>query len=210
MSLYEILGVKRDAPQPAIRKAYLKKAKQTHPDRGGNEAEFKEVSRAFGVLGNPRKRIEYDQTGKEDGAQTPEEAAVAIIRNLTEMVVANNADPANVDFLREMRSQIAQALANAANQSADISRKIARCKKLQQRFKRKSGDNLISKILQGRIDDMDRQIVAIGRDKINLVSAQEMLAAYEYQIDPVQAFNGYANQISAQAAFNAFAAQGQP
>jgi DnaJ-class molecular chaperone len=47
---HEILGVSSDASQEEIKKAYRKKAQETHPDHGGNEEVFKEVSEAYEVL----------------------------------------------------------------------------------------------------------------------------------------------------------------
>lgn len=184
MNLYEILGVKRDADNPAIRAAYVKMAKTIHPDRGGNAADFKEVARAYGVLGRPDKRLAYDETGREEAGPSPLDAAIAILRNLTEMVIANNLDPARTDFLKEMQGQIAQALAHADQQTADIKRKVARCKSLAKRFKAKASDDLIGKILQGRIDEMQRQIAAIDGDRINLETAKVLLADYQYEVDP--------------------------
>jgi molecular chaperone DnaJ len=62
--LYKTLGVKKDASEDEIKKAYRKLARQYHPDRnpGDKEAEekFKEVSAAHDVLGDPEKRKEYD------------------------------------------------------------------------------------------------------------------------------------------------------
>jgi DnaJ-class molecular chaperone len=68
--LYAILGVKRTATNDEIRRAYRKLAKDLHPDQNkGNpkaEEQFKRVSAAFAVLGNPEKRKRYD-AGEIDG-----------------------------------------------------------------------------------------------------------------------------------------------
>lgn len=58
---YDILGVKRDASQDDIKKAFRKLAAKYHPDAGGDEQKFKEVSEAYTVLSDPKKRKEYDQ-----------------------------------------------------------------------------------------------------------------------------------------------------
>ena len=53
---YAILGVSRDADQSEIKKAYRKKARETHPDYGGDEEAFKAVSVAYETLSDPEKR----------------------------------------------------------------------------------------------------------------------------------------------------------
>jgi len=60
---YNILGVSKDASQDDIKKAFRKKAHEHHPDKGGDDAKFKEVNEAHQVLGNAEKRKQYDQFG---------------------------------------------------------------------------------------------------------------------------------------------------
>jgi curved DNA-binding protein len=66
-SLYDTLGVARDADADALRKAYRKLAKKFHPDAnpGDMKAEerFKEISRAYDVLSDAEKRRAYDEFG---------------------------------------------------------------------------------------------------------------------------------------------------
>ena len=60
MDYYSILGVAKNASSQDIKKAYRKLAAQHHPDRGGNEAKFKQVQEAYDTLGDPGKRQQYD------------------------------------------------------------------------------------------------------------------------------------------------------
>ena len=63
---YEIMGVKRDATQDEIKRAYRKLARKYHPDVSKEpdaEARFKEVGEAYEVLKDPEKRAAYDQLG---------------------------------------------------------------------------------------------------------------------------------------------------
>ncbi|MBI4087950.1 molecular chaperone DnaJ [Candidatus Kaiserbacteria bacterium] len=62
---YEILGVAKSASDDDIKKAFRKLAHKYHPDKkGGDEAKFKEVSEAYAVLSDKKKRSEYDTYGK--------------------------------------------------------------------------------------------------------------------------------------------------
>ncbi len=61
---YEILGVKKDASDDEIKKAFRKLAVKYHPDKeGGDEAKFKEANEAYEVLKDEKKRQRYDQFG---------------------------------------------------------------------------------------------------------------------------------------------------
>ena len=64
---YQVLGVKRDASQAEIKRAFRKLARQHHPDlKPGDKAaeqRFKEVNEANAVLSDPEKRHRYDSLG---------------------------------------------------------------------------------------------------------------------------------------------------
>jgi len=60
---YNILGVDKTANPDEIKAAFRKKAHLHHPDKGGDEAKFKELNEAYQVLGNEQKRKQYDQFG---------------------------------------------------------------------------------------------------------------------------------------------------
>jgi curved DNA-binding protein len=57
---YEVLGVKDDASTDEIKKAFKKLARKHHPDAGGDEAKFKDVSEAYEVLSDKETREESD------------------------------------------------------------------------------------------------------------------------------------------------------
>lgn len=62
--LYEILQVDVSATQEDIKKAYRKKALEHHPDKGGDQENFKKINSAYEILSNPEKRQLYDNRGK--------------------------------------------------------------------------------------------------------------------------------------------------
>ena len=67
---YETLGVKRDASEADVKKAFKKLALKHHPDRNPTnkkqaEEKFKEIAEAYEVLGDKEKRARYDQFGHD-------------------------------------------------------------------------------------------------------------------------------------------------
>ncbi len=66
---YKILGVDKNIPQKDVKKAYLKRAKQFHPDLHPDDpkakAKFQALNEAYDVLGDPEKRKKYDQYGEQ-------------------------------------------------------------------------------------------------------------------------------------------------
>ncbi len=61
---YETLGIQKGASKDEVKKAFRKLAAQYHPDKKtGDEAKFKEISEAYAVLGDDKKRAEYDTYG---------------------------------------------------------------------------------------------------------------------------------------------------
>ena len=70
-TLYDSLGVAKNATADEIKKAYRKLARQHHPDANPGdaaaEAKFKEVQTAYDVLSDPEKRKQYDAFGSTNG-----------------------------------------------------------------------------------------------------------------------------------------------
>lgn len=66
---YKILGVDRNIPQKDVRRAYLKRTKQFHPDLHPDDpkakAKFQALTEAYEVINDPEKRSKYDRYGEQ-------------------------------------------------------------------------------------------------------------------------------------------------
>ena len=70
MDYYKVLEISSSATEEEIKKAYRKLAHKYHPDKGGDEKKFREISEAYQILSDRNKRAQYDQYGRVfDGAQ---------------------------------------------------------------------------------------------------------------------------------------------
>ena len=66
---YKILGVDKTISQKDVKRAYLKRAKQFHPDLHPDDpkakAKFQALTEAYDVIGDPEKRVKYDKYGEQ-------------------------------------------------------------------------------------------------------------------------------------------------
>lgn len=70
MNYYSTLGIPPTATDDEIKKAYRKLAMKHHPDRGGDEAQFKKISEAYDVLSDPQKKQIVDLGGDPNSQQS--------------------------------------------------------------------------------------------------------------------------------------------
>ena len=139
MSLYETLGVDPKAPANEIRKAYLKKARVCHPDKGGDEEEFQALGRAFAVLSDDDRRKLYDTTGAIDdgtGASAGEGDAYRFWRDFYDRVTSEKLDA------------MAREYKGSAEEAADLAAAYRRAKG--------DMDKIADEMLFGTADDEPR------------------------------------------------------
>src|SRR5690554_6285171 len=105
---YAILELPRSAGAAAIKAAYRRQARVTHPDRGGEAAAFMGVVKAFGVLSDPEARRRFDETGQVDeaGARDRRQQVATILAEMFDTAIATALSLGlplhRVDFVAQM------------------------------------------------------------------------------------------------------------
>lgn len=152
MSLYEDLGVPRDADPAAIKRAYRKRARDTHPDVGGDRKAFERVSRANLILSDPARRAKYDRTGEADDSPDNTEsralsALVGFFAAVVEQHLQGAPDPFFLDLIKAARESFTEMLKNHEKQQKRLERGRSLTEKLESRLQ---GNPLLKAALKAR------------------------------------------------------------
>jgi curved DNA-binding protein CbpA len=108
---YAILGVPRDAPQAAIRKAYIAAAKRAHPDAGGDATTFAQLGQAYARIGTAAARRKFDRGEPQDRKGLVNAKAMMLIAHLAKALMERDGGPR--DFLAELRGALREHFAEA-------------------------------------------------------------------------------------------------
>jgi len=151
IDLYRLLGVKRGATKEEVRKAYRRKAKISHPDKGGSAEAFSALTVAHEVLSDERRREKYDATGEIETAKPNnfDGSAVEVIAQKLGLIIYAETELSELDIGTLIEQSIRDDIARRQASIAEQSRAIERTAKLRARVKRKAegGDNMLARVL---------------------------------------------------------------
>lgn len=138
---YRVLGVPRSADGATIKAAHRKRAKETHPDAGGDRRQFEAVTRAVAILADPIKRKRYDETGDADEVNpnnTDAHAWQLIGQVLQQMLSGDQEPPMTADLVETIRRALGNSINQIKVQQSVLDRIQKRAKRLAKRFKKRT------------------------------------------------------------------------
>lgn len=187
MSLYDDLGVPKDADSATIKRAYRKQAHKAHPDKGGTVEKFHAVQRAWDVLGDERRRAEYDRTGKEDAGQgdTIEERALKEVGTCIVQAVEGCPDIEHMNIVEDIRAAIKQRMQKEREAIKQIEERIRRHQGAAKRVRRKKGaPNILAQMIEANIGAL-RRAIEMNKEHMALGEAMlKILKDYDYAAEP--------------------------
>jgi len=152
--LYRELGVDKKASKKEIKKAFRKKAKEAHPDKGGKREEFESLQHAYTVLINDSMRKQYDETGDDSAPKRPaEEQSIAVFINVVMSILR---EQPHTDVLATAKEALCQERDRMIQEIRNNKGLIEMKRDQASRFSRiDGGESLVSNALNHSADELE-------------------------------------------------------
>lgn len=187
--LYKKLGVSSGATPEEIKKAYRKKAKQSHPDRnpGSDGKEFRQIQLAYDVLSDEARRHHYDETGETEGERVINQHTLFVSEVRDHLLSAiqtlhQNEDLDYYDLLKIVADQIKHEIIQLkeANDGIKEMRDVL-AKTIKKITRKDGGENVLAHVLQDRLNKSHNAERFNSIEIAHKVDALEELKNYQYE-----------------------------
>jgi curved DNA-binding protein CbpA len=174
---YAELDIPRDANAATVNAAFRKKSKRAHPDAGGTAEEFDKLSKCRAVLLDPKRREDYDRTGKMEDPE-PDNAQAKAMQLAVQGVMAVMAALEKQGLKPEEHDVVAMAITDLKMQISQAKKKCAegrkeaeKASKMAKRFSSKTANqpSFIRKSIEARADEVLR---AVRNDEKDIEAAE--------------------------------------
>jgi len=181
-SLYDKLGVKKNASKNEIKYAFKKKAKDNHPDKtGGDNKEMMEINHAYFILKDDIKRDRYDTTGLE--SEVPFENKFIVLVNSIFIKIAEMEEVDYTDLVDVFKQQCELQNSQFKLKRDEEQAKMNMFKKVIRRLE-KSKDGRIANVVLGHIDVCKRNMAILEAEMEFIDKAILVISDHEYTFDP--------------------------
>lgn len=181
MTLYNTLGVDKNASKEDIKKAYHNKAKKHHPDKkDGDTEKMAEITRAYSILSDEDKRNYYDTTGRES-EDSFEQKFMSLVSQVFNHIMEQN-DVDYTDLVSEFKEHILHLQKNCENNKTSLNKKLKKLENVKKRIK-SDKDNVIALFLDEQIQTCNNGLKSTENDIKFLDKAYDVIATYNYNFD---------------------------
>lgn len=196
-NLYDVLGIGKNATPKDVRRAYREKAKETHPDTGGDTETFAEVNEAWEVLNDPVKRAQYDSTGTYLRDEDVLTRAQNHLPNVFITLLESLGEGAKTqDVIHLMADHCAEVKGTAHKILREREKKLELWTNLGDRISyRGEGRNLLSDTITARIQIEKAEILRLKQDIAVASKMIELVNQYDWKVtkakEPVGIFHDF-------------------
>jgi len=181
-NLYDKLGVNKDATDEEIKKAYRKKAKENHPDKGGSQEKMTDLTVCYSILSSKDKRKRYDETGKEEGASAFQTRFLGFVNQIFIGIVESSQNPYGIDIIDLFKIQVRNMIISAENSVTEDGYKKARYENILKRIS-STGDDAIMITMNTKIESYMHNANQMKEEIEFLKQAIVIINHYNYDYD---------------------------
>jgi DnaJ-class molecular chaperone len=190
MDLYKILKIKKNATLEQIKSSYRKLSKKHHPDVKGDPERFNEITIAYKVLIDKKKRKDYDDYGIIENNKLEVKIKNDARNNIAQLLksIMNNKqlmqDHHKVDILDIMVSSIENNRLKMKSSISELNREIKNIRGLITKFTYDGKeDNLLISVLKTEISDKELIIRNMNHELAVIKEMKKILKNYTYELE---------------------------
>lgn len=181
MSLYDILGVSKNASPKEIRKAYLNLSKTLHPDKGGDEEDFKSLGEAYRILSDVGLRKSYDSGTSIEKLQKELNGLMNRVFSIFEEAINSRGFfPDCVDLFKVMKELCNEKYLRMDKDISTVKIEIENINSIQKRLK---NAEVFKRYLDGNKETLESRIVKINKEKKYIGEVLSYIENCEYEVD---------------------------
>ncbi len=181
MSLYQTLGIGKDATKDEIKKAYRKLSKTMHPDVGGDEESFDKLKQAYDVLMDDDLRKLYDETGIIGKVVDRHNMFMSFISSKAVYALENFSDDPFFNLIDFLKGDLNDNIEKGRFTIIDVgTKKNTLQNKLKNIQNKKGGENLIAKVVELKVNEYSNHIEQIKSTIKDLEYCMDRIDEYSY------------------------------
>jgi curved DNA-binding protein CbpA len=183
---YETLGVVRDADAAQIKTAYRKRAKNAHPDAGGDVDAFATLKISYEILSDPVRRKVFDETGYDPTlADTKDLEGLLVLETLINEFILDEREPGSFDPVAAMRRKLTDKIVNVRFHVLELERHRARVRNHMDRIGKRPETDFLGSMMRARSDSITDAITKAEAQIATIEQAYQMLDGYSYEMEVV-------------------------
>jgi curved DNA-binding protein CbpA len=180
MNLYEELGLHPSCSQDDIKQQFRILANKHHPDKGGDVEVFKRIKLAYEVLGDPKRRAEYDKTGNTAETKSHRTEAIEQLSGIFLRAI-NNFDVHTGDLVLNMKNEVNNMRQTAINDQLLCQVYINNLQTANEKLKNRSDEqNLLHNFLLKQIEQRQQEFLLFSNRIQTCNIMLQILDQYHY------------------------------
>lgn len=189
---YEVLGVDKNCNGDEVKKAYYNKAKENHPDKGGDSKKFALVKLSYDTLKDSAKRNKFDKDGVMDDVSDSQQEGQAV-GELQQLFISllQKTDPSEISFtdlIGKLRGSVLSLMKEHIRAQDNLEESRKKTEKaigaIEKKLKRKGKKpNFLLLALKGIVSGMHEEKIRLAKREAVLEEMIKLLQEFTYEYD---------------------------